>query len=332
MKLAEFESKVSRAVNAELEEYVGSAFAGSLSDLKGIFFYHLGLENNGNSGKRIRPLLTALCAAGAGADWEKSIPAACAIELIHNFSLIHDDIEDMGDLRRGRQAVWKKWGLAKGVNSGDAMFVSAFDILTHNDVLDCEKTLTCLQVLSNTCLFLTEGQELDIGFEQRDYISREEYFHMVEGKTAALIACCAKTGAIIGGLSLEEQNHFSEFGNQLGIAFQIQDDWLGIWGDPKITGKSASSDLLEKKKSYPVVLGFELSERFTTRWKSGSIKQEDIPGILEILENDGIKAMVEADSARMTKLAFEILHSLLCKVEVISMLEELTNKLLTRKN
>lgn len=332
MKLAEFESKVSRAVNAELEEYVGSAFAGSLSDLKDIFLYHLGLETGGNSGKRIRPLLTALCAAGAGTDWEKSIPAACAIELIHNFSLIHDDIEDIGDLRRGKQAVWKKWGLAKGVNSGDAMFVSAFDILAINDVLDCSKTLDCLQVLSSTCLFLTEGQELDIGFEHRDYVSREEYFYMVEGKTAALIACCAKTGSIISGLSLEEQNHYFEFGKQLGIAFQIQDDWLGIWGDPKITGKSASSDLLEKKKSFPVVLGFEFSERFTTRWKSGSITLEDIPGILEILETDGIKAMVEAESARMTKLAFEKMHSLHCRVEVISMLEELLNKLLNRNN
>ena len=330
--LSEFEPMVSQAVDVGLEKYIESTFADCHSDLKNIFLYHLGLEKSGKRGKRVRPLLTAICTAGAGADWEKCLPAACAIELIHNFSLIHDDIEDNGDLRRGKQAVWKKWGIAKGINSGDVMFASAFDLLSSNDALEEDRTLTCLKLLSNTCLSLTEGQQLDIGFEQRDIVSREEYFIMVEGKTAALIACCAKTGAIIGGLSPDEQKKYFNFGKHLGISFQIQDDWLGIWGDPKKTGKSASSDLLEKKKSYPVVLGFELSKRFTQKWESGPIVSEDIPEILNILETEGIKKMVEEESARLTSLAFDDLDSLHCEDDVLPLLDELTNKLLSRKN
>jgi len=157
------------------------------SQLEEIFTYHLGLRHDDNAGKRVRSLLLLLCTEGAGGDWKKAIPAAVAIELIHNFSLIHDDIEDRGEMRRGRMTVWKKWGLAIGLNAGDAMFAAAFKELRDLEKFyEPEIVLESVNLLSKTCLELTKGQHLDIEFEKRELVSEEEYFRMINGKTAAL--------------------------------------------------------------------------------------------------------------------------------------------------
>jgi len=251
--------------------------------------------------------------------------------LIHNFSLIHDDIEDKGDTRRGKPTVWKKWGLAKGINSGDAMFAAAFDVLSGNEVLDDQQTLKCIRLLANTCIALTEGQQLDIDYETRESISPEEYFHMIKGKTAALIACCTETGALVGELDEKNRSQYRSFGENLGIAFQLQDDWLGIWGDPAITGKSISSDLAEKKKSYPVVQGVLKSNRFHEKWMFGKIRQDEIPMLADWLEEDGIKAEVEEKIRYWTEKAQQDLESMDCTDEIRMSLNIFTQQLLCRQ-
>lgn len=328
----EFEALVSQAVDEALRAYLLREFSGFQSDLEAIFRYHLGLENGTQKkGKRIRPLLTALCAECAGLKWEKVIPAATAIELIHNFSLIHDDIEDGGETRRGIPAVWKKWGLAKGINAGDAMFAAAFNLMSNSANMDDTLFLKAIQLLSCTSLRLTEGQQLDIEFEKNDCLSRADYLRMVMGKTAALLGCCAQMGAMLGGLSEMEQQSYREFGENLGVAFQIYDDWLGVWGDPDITGKSVSSDLLEKKKSYPAVLGFQHSSLFAQRWSAGPLKENEVREMAGFLEADGVKQLVEEEFHAWTDRAMESLDSMRCGEEVRSVLRKFAYKLLIRQ-
>lgn len=330
--LSDFEAEVSQAIDAELQMAIHSVFPSQESDLKEIFLYHLGLETQiGKRGKRIRPMLTALCTAGAGQDWKKSIPSACAIELIHNFSLIHDDIEDNGDTRRGKPAVWKKWGLAKGINAGDAMFAAAFEVLSRNEVLNDQQTLKCMRLLANTCIALTEGQQLDIDYETRESISPEEYLLMIKGKTAALIACCTETGALIGELDEENLRQYRSFGENIGIAFQIQDDWLGIWGDPAVTGKSISSDLVERKKSYPIILGMLKSKRFQEKWMIGEIQSDEVSTLADWLDQDGIKTDVEEKIRYWSDRAQQNLENMDCIDKKKIILKEITLRMANRK-
>ena len=277
-------------------------------------------------------LITALCAHGAGVDWRKAIPAAAAIELIHNFSLIHDDIEDNGEMRRGKPAVWKKWGLAKGINSGDAMFAAAFDLLAGLEEFGEGIILGSIQLISKVCLDLTAGQQQDIDFENRAVISLSEYFQMIEGKTAALMRCSAQMGALLAGLDQADQEVYAEFGHNLGVAFQIFDDCLGVWGNPHLTGKSASSDLLEKKKSYPVVLGLQQSARFRVFWQAGHVGEESLTLLADWLEEDGVKADIEQAHLQWTQKAVRSLEALTCSEEKKDILKQFIDKLLTRQN
>lgn len=213
------------------------------------------------TGKRIRPLLLMMCAQAAGPDWEKALPAAAAVELLHNFSLIHDDIEDNSPLRHGRETVWKLWGTANAINAGDAMFTLAFRAvqrLAHYGV-DPQLSLRAAELFSRAALDLTRGQHLDMGFEYRSTVSVGQYIEMIGGKTAALLGLCAELGALIASGDSGRAAHFSQFGFALGLAFQIHDDILGIWGDEAQTGKSAASDILSRKKSLPVLYGLEHS-------------------------------------------------------------------------
>lgn len=222
--------------------------------------YHLGFANaDGSSarvasGKRIRPILVLLSCLAAGGKIESAMPAAAAVELLHNFSLIHDDIEDGDDLRRGRLTLWRVWGLAQGVNTGDAMFALAHLALARlsDRAVPAERVVRALRVFDQMCLALTIGQHLDIGFEQRTDVTANEYMHMIEGKTAALTRACCEIGGIVAGASEAQVAKLGTFGRGLGIAFQLQDDILGIFGDPAVTGKG-DGDLARRKKTLPVL-------------------------------------------------------------------------------
>jgi len=318
--------------NQDLYLFCESLFSNNDSGLLEIFRYHLGWElSKKGHGKRLRPLIIFLCAEGAGAKWRNAVPAAIAVELVHNFSLIHDDIEDNGIERRGQEAVWVKWGLPIGLNAGDAMLASAF--LAINDLsnrIGSAKTIQATRLMTETCIELTRGQHLDLSFEKQKQVSTDEYFRMIQGKTAALFACCGKLGALIGGLDDNGLDSYGVFGHYLGMAFQIYDDWLGIWGDPRETGKSVCSDLIEGKKSLPVLVGLERSNRFIARWNEKPITESDADEIAEWLREDGVEFQVREEFLKWHEQLRGQLMRLDCKSTIREVLEELIEQLTIR--
>ncbi|MCA9932600.1 MAG: polyprenyl synthetase family protein [Ardenticatenaceae bacterium] len=233
----------------------------------GMMQYHMGWVDEAlqpavvNSGKRIRPLLCLLSCAAAGGDWQQAVPAAAAIEILHNFSLVHDDIEDASDTRRGRQTVWKIWGIEQAINAGDAMFAIAHLAMARLEErgVDPAIVVQALRRFDETCVQLTQGQHADMDFEKRDQVSVAEYLEMIGGKTAVLISLSTELGARIAGAAPQTNTHYNQYGLKLGLAFQVIDDILGIWGDESRTGKSAATDIITKKKTLPVLHGLEHS-------------------------------------------------------------------------
>jgi geranylgeranyl diphosphate synthase, type I len=228
--------------------------------------YHMGwVDEHGNSipangGKRIRPMLSLIVSEAVSGQVDPARPAAAAAELIHNFSLFHDDIQDGSPLRRNRPTAWKIWGTEQGINAGDTMFALAhlaIPRLGAHHPADIRAEL--LHILDETCLELTRGQHLDMSFEKRDIVSVDEYLDMIEGKTAALLAASAEMAALSAGSDESTRQHYREFGMNLGLAFQVRDDILDIWGDPKLTGKIAAVDIRDRKKSLPALYGLSQS-------------------------------------------------------------------------
>jgi len=195
------------------------------------------------------------------------MPAAVSVEFLHNFTLIHDDIEDRSDLRHGQETVWKRWGMAQAINAGDALFcIAQLAMLDLTQTCGGEITIQATTELNQVCLHLTRGQYQDIAFEADEDTELEAYLEMIRGKTAALISLSTALAGIITRQDEVVTSHLSDFGRSLGMAFQMQDDYLGIWGDPKITGKSTSSDLHAKKKTLPVLYGLNNCQEFKTLW------------------------------------------------------------------
>ncbi len=298
--------------------------------------YHMGWAGEGAGskprGKRIRPLLVLLTTSASGGDWKKALPAAAAIELAHNFSLLHDDIQDKSKTRRGRSTVWVKWGVAQAINAGDGMLILANiamgDLQKHYPI---EVILKAERSFQETCLDLTRGQHLDISYETRTDLKVGDYWKMISGKTAALLAICAHLGAMLGETSADIQLAYRDFGHYLGLAFQVQDDILGIWGDEALTGKSAASDLLEGKKSLPVLYGLEKDGEFAERWNAGSIKKEDVPEIAQLLEIEGVRLMAQQHADQMTDLSLKSLRMANPQGEAGDYLFELAERLLGRE-
>lgn len=320
-------------LNNFLKNILSATLSAEENELYKIFRYHLGLDDpTEKQGKRLRAILTLLCCEGTGTEWRTALPAAAAIELIHNFSLIHDDIEDNGAIRRGKTAVWKHWGLAKGLNAGDAMFALAFQSLGQlRDNVRNEITLDAFELLGETCLKLTNGQHMDIDFESRDSVELVEYLEMISGKTAALFSCCTRMGALIGGLDHGEQTKFSQYGQSLGMAFQIYDDWLGVWGNPILTGKTATGDIIERKKTMPIILGLKKSPRFAVAFREENISFEIATNLATWLREDGIEDQVINAYKEWTNKANRLIGEMQCSKSVRNILAELTNKLLIRK-
>ena len=278
--------------------------------------YHLGFADSEghpaqiNAGKRIRPLLVLLACEACGGTAQAALPAAAAVELLHNFSLIHDDIEDGDELRRGRPTLWKQWGIPQAINAGDAMFAQAH--LALQRLADCgvpaERVVRALRAFDGMCVHLTIGQHLDLSFETRDDVTTAEYMAMIEGKTAALVKACCQIGAIVAGADEARIEALGEFGHGLGLSFQLQDDVLGIWGDPAKTGKQGS-DLAHGKKTLPVLFAAEHDARVRSMYFAAqreSLHDDEINQLKTMIEAAGGRAHTEqaAEAAYASALEF----------------------------
>ncbi|WP_346883172.1 polyprenyl synthetase family protein [uncultured Algibacter sp.] len=207
-------------------------------------------------GKRLRPVLTLMASEIFNSDYKTSLNAALSIEVFHNFSLLHDDIMDAAPLRRGQTTVHEKWDVNTGILSGDAMLIMAYQLFENYD----PNTFQALaKLFGKTALEVCEGQQYDVDFETRDDVTIAEYLKMIEYKTAVLVGAAMKMGAIVANASLEDQNNIYEFGKNLGIAFQLQDDFLDAFGDPKTFGKQVGGDIIENKKTYLYLKALEFS-------------------------------------------------------------------------
>ena len=199
-------------------------------------------------GKSLRPATVILAAEAVGSDLQTVLPAAVAVELVHNFTLMHDDIMDRDDVRRGMPAVHVKWGEPAAILAGDTLYSRAFEIITRMDN-DPVRIVKCIDILARTCTEICEGQWLDVEFEHKNVVSEKEYIQMVEKKTAVLYGAACKIGALLGGSSLEVAEHMYEFGRMIGIGFQIYDDVLDIVTPEEVLGKVRGSDIMEGKKT-----------------------------------------------------------------------------------
>src|SRR5215204_3236991 len=259
--------------------------------------YHLGLDGSeGPRGKRMRPLLGLLAYASIAGDHQAALPGAAAVELGHNFSLVHDDIEDRDVERRHRATLWKVWGVAQAINTGDTLFTlsrMALHRLTELGFPDA-KVLALMRLYDETCLALCEGQFMDIWSAEHDErLSVDFYFDMIGRKTAALIAASVQAGAMLATDDAGVVDAYRRFGWSLGIAFQLNDDLLGIWGDAQTTGKEPS-DLAKHKKTLPVIYALERAadserERLRTILGMSNASPADIAEARAIIDGSGAR-------------------------------------------
>lgn len=337
MSLQDFISIMRPSVESELQSTVHSALPVEYPELRSMLTYHMGWEGEDAGidaqGKRIRPLLVLLCAEAAGGPWRRALPAAAAVELLHNFSLVHDDIQDQSPLRRNRPTVWVKWGIPQAINAGDVLFTLAFMSLQRlSEWLYAEDVLAANRLLQQTCLRLTEGQYLDMSYEKKNELPMEAYWPMIGGKTAALLSCCTELGAIAARADDGRQAAFHAYGDSLGLAFQVLDDWLGIWGDAGQTGKSVESDLATGKKTLPVLYAIGKGGRFARRWAQGPILVDEVPDMAKLLEEEGAYHYTLDTAQRLTEKAYLALQQAACENPAGDALVELTELLLRRKN
>jgi len=334
MSLKELIAVMLPAIENELQRIVARLDEPRTRPFQEMLAYHMGWIGEGAGaeaqGKRIRPLVVLLTCAACGSDWQPALPIAIGIELIHNFSLIHDDIQDRSELRRGRPTAWKKWDLPQAINAGDALFILAHLALVESqEKFSPEKTLRVCKIVNEACLSLSSGQFLDISYEKRSDITVEDYWTMITGKTAALLAACTHVGSLLGGADETNQESYRNFGHYLGLAFQVHDDYLGIWGDSALTGKSSESDLVTCKKSLPVLYGLEKEGPFAQRWAEGPIHANEVAGLARQLAEEGAKLYTQQQADRLTDLALQSLRAANPQGEALF---ELAQALLNRKS
>jgi len=283
---------------------------GATPDLYDVLRYHLGwLDEQGepvkrHGGKQIRPTLCFLCCEAAGGDYRRALAAATALELLHNFSLIHDDVEDRGAERRGRLTVWARWGEPLAVNAGDSLLILSELALLHapDFGIDPAATIDQMRLLNECCLTLTEGQHLDLTLEGNPGISREQYFQVIAGKTAALLGAATQLGAMSGDARPDKAVQYRQFGQALGLAFQIQDDVLGIWGEPGTTGKAAAADVYGHKVTLPVIEALQratptVARRITAVYQSRLPSDDEVGEVVKDLTSLGVREQAEAEVA-----------------------------------
>ena len=288
----------------------------------------------GLGGKRMRPVLTLMSAEVFDADYKKALPAALAVEVFHNFSLIHDDIMDDAPLRRGNETVHEKWDINTGILSGDAMLILAYQ---YFEKYEPSVFRDLAKLFSKTALEVCEGQQWDVDFETRDDVSIPDYLKMIEYKTAVLVAAAMKMGAIIAETSEENANLIYDFGLNLGLAFQLQDDYLDAFGNPETFGKQVGGDIIENKKTYLYLKAYEFASKEQAEQLAHlfSIHPEDnsekINSVKEIFLATGAAFETKKAIQEFTLKAFETLQKISIDNEKKEMLQSFGGNLMGRK-
>ena len=308
---------------APLQAALRASLASSAPPLGTMLRYHMGWEtaegipSESGSGKGLRPALCLFTCEAVGGSPNAAMAAAVALELIHNFSLIHDDIQDLDIERHGRQTVWAVWGKPKALLAGNTMrtYADATLYQLQESGTTPEKTLEVLRVLTECCLELIEGQYLDLNFEARLDVTPEEYLDMVSRKTGALVEAAMHLGAVLGGAEASQVDALARCGRLLGLAFQARDDVLGIWGDTTLLGKATGADIRRKKKSLPVVYGLtkarkgqrkRLEQIYSTPEELDEDAVDDVMGILDSLDaHEYAQSIAEEMEAKATATAKE---------------------------
>lgn len=305
-------SGVLEEIGTRFQPEIGGALRRAVPEASNQFWrmvhYHLGwCDADGGSvdssgGKQIRPLLVLLAAEAAGGDYRRALSLAAGVELVHNFSLVHDDVQDRSEERRHRPTVWKLWGEAQAINVGDGLHVLANQSIAgaSSSGLSEESVLAAMQIFNDASLRLCEGQYLDMDFQDREDVSTDDYLEMIRGKTAALIGASLALGAIAGGAPDRTSRLALQAGVDLGIAFQVQDDVLGMWGTFERTGKPTDGDIIARKKTYPVVYALEQPSRKATLlelYRSGRTDARTIAEIRSAIDSSGSREAA-ADLAR----------------------------------
>lgn len=284
-------------------------------------------------GKRLRPVLTLLACNMFSDNYEKAIPAAIGLEVFHNFTLLHDDIMDNASLRRNKQTVHKKWDNNTAILSGDAMMIKAYECFIDSNLPNKNNILS---FFNQTALKVCEGQQYDMDFEKRDKVSEDEYLLMIRLKTAELLAACLKIGAVCANASEYNVNLMYHAGIELGLAFQLQDDYLDVFGDTKVFGKKVGGDILCNKKTYLLIKAFEIAgeeeaaELFEQIKKTDFIPSEKIQSVTKIFKSLGIQKITKTKIHQLASQANEKLKQLDIEKEKVSELFNLVNLLSDR--
>lgn len=333
------------AVEAEMQSCLPAASDLVVDPFYGMMSYHLGWldanldPSNERTGKRLRPLLCLLACEVASGDWQSALPAAAAVELLHNFTLIHDDIEDNSPLRRGRPTVWNLWGVPHGINTGDGLFVLARNALLRlrQRGLPDALVLQAVQAFDWSVLRICEGQYLDLSFEGRLDVDEQAYTGMIARKTAALLEVAVQIGGLVGRLDAAGVGFLRQFGHALGLAFQVQDDILGVWGEETQTGKPAAADVYGRKLGFPVVhaLGQAgIKDRTILEvvfQGTRAVAESDVQAVLGVLKRTGSQHYAAARAAAYHAQALRALESL-PPIPARAALEEMSNALLDRRS
>ena len=285
-------------------------------------------------GKRLRPVLTLLTTDIFNSDYKLALPAAMAVEVFHNFSLVHDDIMDDAPLRRGNSTVHEKWNINTGILSGDAMLILAYQ---HFEQYEPAVFRDLAKLFSKTALEVCEGQQYDVDFETRTDVTIPEYLKMIEYKTAVLVAAAMKMGAIIAETSEENANLIYDFGRNLGVAFQLQDDYLDAFGNPETFGKQVGGDIIENKKTYLYLKAIEFSkpEEKEQLLHYFSIQPKDnldkINAVKEIFNATGASVATQKSIQDYTLKAFETLDRINIPEDKKAVLKAFGENLMERK-
>ena len=313
------------------------------SDVYDMLRYYMGwVDENGRpheamEGKALRPTLCLFACEAVGGGLEIAMPSAVALEFIHNFSLIHDDIQDRDEIRHNRKTLWAVWGDPKALVAGNVLRVVADECLHQllDSGLDYDRALAAGTLLTEAYLEMIEGQYLDLQFEGRHDISMSDYLNMISRKTGALIRCSLNLGAVVGAQEQGVRDAFKESGRAMGYVFQIIDDVLGVWGDEETTGKPVGADIRRKKNSYPVVYTMGTAKDKDQKmlneiYEKDELDDSDVDSVLAVMDRLDVKNQAQQEAEKYANVALESLAPVELSREARQEVEDLAHFLLVR--